>query len=66
MHLQLFILKELWFTTVSLLGAGHGQHHRDGGEGAQGEAPPVPATLEQNHRLAEQPRDDGQRGDPDQ
>ena len=49
-----------------LLGAGHGQHDADAGEAGEGEAPPVPAALEQDHRLPEQPGDDGQRGEPDQ
>jgi hypothetical protein len=33
------------------LGAGHGEHHADAGETGEGEAPPVPAALEQDHRL---------------
>ena len=49
-----------------LLRAGHGQHHGDPGEAGEGEAPPVPAALEQDHRLPQQPGDDGQRGEPDQ
>jgi hypothetical protein len=50
----------------SLLGAGHDQHHADGNQAGQGETPPVPAPLEQDHRLPEQPGDDGQRREPDQ
>ena len=49
-----------------LLRAGHGQHHADGGEAGEGEAPPVPAALEQDHRLPQQPGHDGQGREPDQ
>jgi hypothetical protein len=44
-----------------LLGADDQQDSGDPGEGGEGEAPPVPAALEQNHRLAQQPDQDGQR-----
>ena len=46
--------------------AGHGQHDGDGDEAGEGEAPPVPAALEQDHRLPDQPRHDGQGREPDQ
>jgi hypothetical protein len=49
-----------------LLRPGHGQHHADAGEGGEGEAPPVPAALHQDHRLPGQPGHDGQGGEPDQ
>jgi hypothetical protein len=49
-----------------LLRAGHGQHHADPGEAGEGEAPPVPAALEQDHRLPGQPSHDGQGREPDQ
>jgi hypothetical protein len=49
-----------------LLRAGHDQHHADGGEGGHAEAPPVPAALEQDHRLPDQPGDNGQGREPDQ
>jgi hypothetical protein len=48
------------------LGAGRRQHQPDPGKGGQGEAPPVPAALQQNHCLADQPGHDGQRREPDQ
>jgi hypothetical protein len=38
-----------------LLGAGLGQHHADSGQAGDGEAPPVPAALKQDHRLPNQP-----------
>jgi hypothetical protein len=49
-----------------LLGAGHHDHHADGGHAGEGEPPPVPAALQQDHRLAQQPGHDGQRREPDQ
>jgi hypothetical protein len=49
-----------------LLGAGHGQYRADGDQRGEGEAPPVPAALEQDHRLPDQPGHDGQRREPDQ
>jgi hypothetical protein len=49
-----------------LLRADNQQDGGDPGEGGQGEAPPVPATLHQDHHLAQQPHDDGERREPDQ
>jgi hypothetical protein len=44
----------------------HQQYGGDPGEGGEGEAPPVPAALQQDDRLAQQPGHDGQGRYPDQ
>jgi hypothetical protein len=60
------VLRDEDMAAQGFLGAGHGHHQGDPGEAGQGEAPPVPAALEQNHRLPQQPGHDGQGGEPDQ
>jgi hypothetical protein len=49
-----------------LLGADDQEDGGDPREAGEGEAPPVPAALQQDHRLAQQPGDDGQGREPDQ
>jgi hypothetical protein len=60
------VLRDEDVPAQGLLGADDQQHGGDGGEAGEGEAPPVPAALQQDHRLPNQPGDDGQRGEPDE